>query len=404
MSSPPTTAAPPALTAPTTVVLGAGPHALTLVLLLLETHPEQREHLTVVDPAGRWLDRWDDAFERFDIATLRSPGVHHPHPDPGALEHFARCRDLPGTGLPYGIPSTIAFRTFCRDLIERHDLEGLVERGRAVGLERDGRAVRVVLEHRALTADRVVVANDPHRRTLPPWVAALPPLPVHQLAHSADVDLRTAVLDGEHIGVVGGGLTAAHLALGAVKRGATVTWLTRRPVTERMFDVEPGWLGPLQLEGFHAEPDPHRRRAMATAARGGGSVPPWIVPAIEQARAAGRLSTASTAGITGGTLDGGRLTLAGTDVTVAPLDRLWLATGTTADLAGARALHAVCHDTPTVEGLPVTGPDLRLGPWPVHVMGRLATLALGPAAGNLWGARQGARAIVSSLRAPALRR
>lgn len=399
----PTPSTPTPATPPGTVVLGAGPHALTLVLALLDAHPEQRDHLTVIDPAGRWLDRWDDAFDRFAIETLRSPGVHHPDPDPGALERFARHRGLPGTGLPYGIPSTVAFGTFCRDLVERHDLDPLVERGRALGLERDGRAVRVVLEHRTITASRVVVATDPHRRTIPPWVAALPLLPAHRLAHSADVDLRDAVLDGEHVGIVGGGLTAAHLALGAVARGATVTWLTRRPVTERMFDVEPGWLGPLHLERFHAERDPGRRRAMAAAARGGGSIPPWIVPALDAVRGAGRLSTATTTAATAGTVAGGRVVLTGTDGPVAPLDRLWLATGTTAALDAAPMLRDVRHDCPTVDGLPVTGPDLRLGPWPVHVMGRLATLALGPAAGNLWGARQAARAIVGSLRPSALR-
>ena len=38
--------------------------------------------------------------------------------------------------------------------------------------------------------------------------------------------------------VVGGGLTAGHLVLGALKRSARVTLVARRPIVERNFDVE----------------------------------------------------------------------------------------------------------------------------------------------------------------------
>jgi hypothetical protein len=69
-------------------------------------------------------------------------------------------------------------------------------------------------------------------------------------------------------------------------------------------------------------------------------------------------------------------------------DRIWLGTGTEPRLDAFRALDRHLDDVPVLEGLPVLGDDLRLGPLPIHVSGRLATLALGPAAGNLWGAQR----------------
>jgi len=60
-------------------------------------------------------------------------------------------------------------------------------------------------------------------------------------------------------------------------------------------------------------------------------------------------------------------------------------------LAGLRA------QIPTIDGLPVPNNDLRIGGLPIHVTGRLATIELGPAAGNLWGARQGARRITRAI-------
>jgi hypothetical protein len=82
------------------------------------------------------------------------------------------------------------------------------------------------------------------------------------------------------------------------------------------------------------------------------------------------------------------------------VDRVWLATGTQPDVAGDRLTSTLqdTHPTRLVGGWPLLEhDDLR---WPgtnVHVLGRLAMLSLGPAAGNLWGARVGARRVASQI-------
>ncbi len=57
----------------------------------------------------------------------------------------------------------------------------------------------------------------------------------------------------------------------------------------------------------------------------------------------------------------------------------------------------VLPDIALIDGVPVPDAGLRVGAPPVHVMGRLATIELGPAAGNLWGARMAARRITRAV-------
>jgi hypothetical protein len=82
-------------------VIGSGPHALSVVSRLKEIVPrhlsdrdlttlrkyydvsaeESRSNdlsITVVDPSGKWMSRWDDAFEQQSIQWLRSPVTAHP--------------------------------------------------------------------------------------------------------------------------------------------------------------------------------------------------------------------------------------------------------------------------------------------------------------------------------------
>ena len=75
--------------------------------------------------------------------------------------------------------------------------------------------------------------------------------PQHALKFAEEVDLRLAALHGKRIAVIGGGMTAAHLALGALERGAaTVLLIARSPVTVQEFACSPGWTGSKLLTGF----------------------------------------------------------------------------------------------------------------------------------------------------------
>jgi cation diffusion facilitator CzcD-associated flavoprotein CzcO len=384
---------------PDIVVIGAGPHALTVVVSLLDRSPTMRRRVRVLDPAGSWLHHWRSAFGRLAIAELRSPAVHHPGPGPGDLERWRYEHGHRSSGLPYGIPTFHAFDAYCDDLIKRQGLDELLLTTRARRIEPAGPDGAIVhTDDGPLRCRSVVVASNPHQRRLPAWVPDLIPAPADRLAHAADVDLAADVGAGEEVVIVGGGLTAAHLAVGAADAGAQVRLVARRPLRSRMFDVEPGWLGPMHLDGFAALACGAERRRRIDEARDGGSIPPWMHLRLAERVRRGSLEILDGARVVTGTPDGAGFLLVLGDERRIHADRLWLATGATPTVETSllREL-TTAHATEIHDGLPRLTADLRWPGTPVHLCGSLAALELGPAAGNLWGARAAARRIAATL-------
>jgi cation diffusion facilitator CzcD-associated flavoprotein CzcO len=103
------------------VIVGAGPHALTVAAHMLEIDPRGLEgELVVVDPSGRWLGKWRRRMAALEIPHLRSPVVHHPAPPPYELQDFARkaerSTELHGR---YQLPGVELFDDFCDSVIDR---------------------------------------------------------------------------------------------------------------------------------------------------------------------------------------------------------------------------------------------------------------------------------------------
>jgi len=174
-----------------TLVVGAGPHALSLVARLVDdtpdllTEPERvrmmsdgmkgtnatfrgrshalvRKHLNkrfdgaaklrdrvlVIDLHGSWMSQWERDFESLQIPHTRSHV--HLHPDPydfQSLEVWARMHrrdselwhmdhmdrkasNARGYKGPFLLPGTALFNDFCRSLVKRYNLEPLVQQGR----------------------------------------------------------------------------------------------------------------------------------------------------------------------------------------------------------------------------------------------------------------------------------
>ena len=369
-------------------MVGAGPHGLAVVSHLLAAQPTLRESIAVLDPSGVWLQRWQAQFARLEIDVLRSPIVHHPDVGPGALAQYVGDERLPRSGLPYDPPLTSTFETFCTRLIDRLDIEHLPSAAQVRSLECRDR-IEVGCDTVSLRARHVVWTGNTAAKVVPDAFADLVST-TGRTVHGDHVDLReVGSLVGEHVIVVGGGLTAGHLAMAATARGATVTLLTRRPIVERDFDVEPGWLGPRFLDGYWRIGSPRRRLDTARSARGGGSMPGWMCRRLHAATEARRLEhligEVEQATDTGQALE---VVAAGRAIVA---DRCWLATGTRPDARVDGALAGLVSEH--VDGVPIVDRELRVGDTGLFVTGRLATIELGPAAGNLWGARMAARRI-----------
>lgn len=380
------------------LIAGAGPHGLAIALHLIEADDRWRDSMAVVDPRG-WLGTWDEQFARLDIAHLRSPAVHHPGPDAGDLGRWTSGAGHPSER-PYGLPSTEAFRAYCAHLVRQAGLDEAVTPTRLHRLGVGSGEVTALLgDGTTVRCRHVVLATNPARRRIPTWAFDALPLPPRALAHAGDVDLRGLALDGEHVVVVGGGLTAGHLVVGAVARGARVTLVARRPLRTSMFDTDPGWLGPKQLDGFDALEDPLERLERCRTARDGGSLPPWMVRKVRSLVATGAVDLRAPARVCGAHAreDGVALVLG--DETTLVADRVWLATGTEVAVGGDRLTGplAESHPLPVCDGVPVLDRQLRWPGTPIHLVGRPAMLRLGPASGNLWGARMAARVVTAHL-------
>jgi len=389
-------------------IVGAGPQALTVVTHLLQKKKSLRNRFAVIDPAGEWMQQWHHQFAALDIPHLRSPAVHHPDPDPHALRTFAESRPrelFP----PYDLPGTQLFREFCQNVIGRWHLEDRVIPGFVKHIEVEQQSGRQqfrlhLATGKTLKARRVVLAIAGGTPQYPSWVQSTI-APRDRLLHSHNIDLRGLQLEGERVLIVGSGLTSGHLAVGAIARGAEVIMMARRQFYEKLFDADPGWLGPKYLKGFQAESHGEKRWQLIQSARNGGSLTPAILTKLRRLARSGKLTFYEHCQVKQAQWKGNAWQVhcenRGVHDCIAhlPIDRLWLATGSQLDIQQWSILSEVreTYPLPTIHGLPVLDEHLR---WPgceLFIMGGAAALQLGPVARNLFGGRMASRRIVPAL-------
>ena len=391
-------------------IVGAGPHALTLVTHLLQKKKSMRGRFLVFDPTGTWMNRWHHQFAAFEIPHLRSPAVHQPDPNPHALRTFAapRSREL---FAPYDLPGTQLFWDFCQETIRRWQLADCVYPDRVVRVQpcQDNGRTRFCLylaNGHTIIARRVAIANGGGVPNLPDWVRQISTsYPQDRLLHSDRVDLRGLHLQGERVLIVGGGLTSGHLALGAVERGAQVLLMSRRNVYEKLFDAAPGWIGPKYLKDFWVEPDFHVRWQTIQQARNDGSMTPAVLSQLRKLAREQKVIFYEQCGVSQAEWRDEWWQIHCDNSTVREcihhqnIDRIWVATGSQLDARNHPLLQDVLDVYPIecVNGLPVIDEHLRWQGCELFIMGGLAALRVGPAARNLSGARAASDRIVPAL-------
>ncbi|PLZ97325.1 FAD-dependent oxidoreductase [Fischerella thermalis CCMEE 5268] len=401
---------PPSLPAKTDLaIIGAGPHALTLVTHLLQKRQTMWGKFLVFDKSGRWMSRWQNQFAALEIPHLRSPAVHHPDPNPFALRKFAESRPhefFP----PYDLPGTRLFNDFCQDVIRRYSLQQQVIPLGVTRIEPLPHLFRPSLrlwlqDGQSIIARRVVLATGSSKLQLPDWVNQITSrYPEHKLCHSSSVDLRKLWLTSERVLIVGGGLTSGHLAVGAISRGAKVDLMIRRHLQEKLFDAEPGWLGPKYLKGFFAEQDYQKRFDTILQARNGGSMTPAMGMQLRREVRSGNLRINENCQVVMAQWMGEKWRVQCSDGSQHEYSRIWLSTGTKFDVTSEALLQEVLEVYPIkiVNGLPVLDEYLRVPGCELFLMGGLAALQVGPTARNLSGARMASEKIVPAIVKPSM--
>ena len=382
------------------LIIGGGIHGVHIAARLLGDVGVSPDRLRIVDPSDRLLDRWRTCTAATGMTHLRSPSVHHLGSDHGALQRFAGKRKRRKTGLfalPFDRPSLALFNAHCEEVEKTFGLAELHIRDRAVKCSVDCDEVQVELaEGEGLQAKNLVLAIGASEQPRWPEWAHRSDLRVHHVFDSQFDGWPTVP---ETVVVIGGGISAGHVALRLYSEGHRVHLVSRRALRQHQFDSDPGWLGWKYTERFARVEDPDQRRSLITTARHTGSVSPDIGRslrrAIERDRIQWHEGEVAELGSKGDQLE---LTLS--SKTVVSADRVLLATGFDSRRPGGSMVDALV-DSASLPcagcGYPVVDSSLR---WHsrVFVSGPLAELELGPVSRNIAGARRAGDRIVEAVR------
>lgn len=387
----------------TVAIAGAGVHGCALAVRLLSRWPALRSGLRLIDPTGTCLAEWTRRTAGQGMDTMRSPGAHHLDVAPESLVAFARAHGRENElRTPYARPSLSLFMDHARAVVAAFRLEEVVVPARVEAVEPLGTGYRLDCSDGVTRRARWLMLAPGlggHER-LPEWAHPLVRQGSEIVTHVEDVDIRREALAGLQVLVVGGGLSAATLADAAARRGARVILVSRHRLEARLFDVDPGWVGPKYLRFFHAETDPEARWRMIQQARGRATVTPELLEQLHR-HAAGRLEIREEDDVEEARpVDDGRALVI--RLRTEPhrerwVDRAWCATGTAPRLDRLGWLGSL-RRSPQCAGLPLVAPTLEVRPG-CFVTGWLAALGVGPAARNISGGRQAASSIAEVLAA-----
>ena len=377
------------------LIIGGGVHGTHLSLVLTERTGVSHDRLRVLDPHEGLLARWTRCTRNTGMTHLRSSLVHHIGLHPFDLKHFARevtVETQPTFAHPYKRPALELFQQHSRAVVREHGMDDLHLRGRAQRLERTDEGWCVETTRGALQARNVLLAIGPGEQPRwPDWATALNALGA-PVRHLFAPDFRRAGLtDWNHAVVVGGGMSAAQVALAmADDAPGRVTLLARHPPREYQLDADPGWMSPEQLKQYNQQSSYEQRRKIVDGARRPGSVTPGLARECRYAVRRGEL------GHVVATIEEARPTQSGAvefdltgDATVASADQVILATGFEEGRPGGAwldaAIERLCLPCSAC-GFPIVNERLEWAPG-LHVTGPLAELEIGPAARNIVGAR-----------------
>ena len=240
-----------ALGAPATkwLIVGGGPHGVHIAARLLRVPGVGVGDLRIVDAGPALLHRWKRRAAATGMTYLRSTSSSHVDVREDGLRRFAGRRDRSAFAPDYARPRLDVFNAHADRVVARDRLAAAHVRATVEDVFPAGALAAVAARTSAggvetLYAENVVLALGDDRPAVPPWVDARA-LADGRVAHAFDGDpFAPAPRPGAAVAIVGGGVTAAHLALSAASTaGATVDVLSRGGLpVERPFDVHPDWM------------------------------------------------------------------------------------------------------------------------------------------------------------------
>ncbi len=375
------------------LIVGGGVHGTHLSLHLTQSLGIPRDKVRVLDPHEQALARWNECTENTGMAFLRSPYVHQIDLHAYSLMKFSKTREGRRCKRfvdPYFRPGTALFRAHVEHVVRTNKLHDLRIKGTANGLSQCTGGIRIETEHGSLESRKVLLAiSASDMPKWPAWGKALKAVEA-PVDHVFDPTFsRANVPNFSNAVVIGGGITAAQLALSLSERpSGTVTLLTPHAPRIVQFDSDPGWIGPKYLDGYHRETNMDKRRAMIAAARNKGTMPPDVHGPLRRAVASGKVRMKVGFAEEASLVDD-LISLHLADGETLTADRVILATGFEAKRPGGEWLDKAISElglSCASCGYPIVDAGLKWHPG-IYVTGPLAELSLGPVARNIVGAR-----------------
>lgn len=371
-------------------IIGGGIQGTTIAIKLREAGLSIGD-LTIVDPYSSLCEQFNDFTHRISMPFLRSPIVHHIHPNPFHLKQFAKYQQY--TNATYGRyqrPQTDMFMHHVHELVHRYRLNDSHLQGYVNQIKRTGSQWRIYLsDAQVLNTDCVVLAqgcnHQPH----------IPSLFENEsdVCHIFKKEFNPNMFKlSSH--VVGSGISAAHLTLKLLNQSSDKVvhlWMNK-DIDIHHFDADPAWLGPKNMGPFLEITSSEKRLEIISEARHKGSMPQELYLRLKKHVQNGRLIIHHDKIIK---LENHQII---TETSRTPYDFILLATGFEATLLKQNMVQSLIqHEQASLTqcGLPAITSDLEWLPQ-LFVAGGLADLELGPFARNIMGGREAAQRIYNA--------
>lgn len=385
------------------IVIGGGIHGCTIASFLLKNGKVRSEKLRIIDPYDEPMHSWKKKTETIGMEYLRSPSVHHIDVDPFSLQRYAYQRNF-GERHFYGRykrPSLQLFNEHSEFILKEVDLQHSWHKGMVNSIEKNQGfwKVRTGKVEELIAKNIVLSISINTQLNIPDWAHQLKSHLPNQVVHVFEESLANLSSLSPPVGVIGGGITAAHLTIKLSSMFPGEVFLVKRhPFRVCDFDSDPGWLGPKNLGSFHKIKNYEERRKIIHQSRKKGSLPKELFYKLK------RLESDKKIHIIEGEVESAliqkenkiRLKMGDKEVHV---HNLLLATGFLPSPPGKNWLNKLIKElnlSCAICGYPIINKSLQWHPH-LYVSGPLAELEIGPIARNISGARHAAERIVNSL-------
>jgi len=384
------------------VIIGGGIHGCTIANFLLAKGKTTTDKLKIIDPHPEPLTMWKRKTELIGMEFLRSPSVHHIDTDPFSLQKYTG-KDTDDRRFygSYKRPSLDLFNEHANNTLKRAKIYRSWNQGKVnhVSKVEEGWRVHTIDGNIVFTENIVVAISINNQPKIPNWVAVLKSEEEANIYHVYDEKLSSLEKLSFPVTVIGGGITAAHVAIKlSTLYPGKVTLLKRHPFRIQSFDSNPGWLGPKNLASFHKVKDYGKRRSLIDEARHKGSIPRELYLKLIRLEKEKKLSIRDGEVKSGETAGEKNIVLHLNDGPTIQASSVLLATGFIPSLPNEEWLNnlIISEKLQCAKcGYPIVQSTLE---WCNHlyVSGPLSELEIGPVARNISGARKAAERIVLS--------